>query len=181
MEEVWKDVVGYEGLYQVSNMGRVKSLSRIGLNGNRLKERLLKPRPKAFGYLLVCLYKQGNCKNFLIHRLVAEAFIPNPNNYPQINHKDEVTYNNVVSNLEWCTCKYNINYGSHNERANKSKVNGKGSKAVLQFDLNGNFIKEYPSTSEIGRQLNFVISNISRCCNGLRKTANGYIWKYKNE
>ena len=113
--EIWKDVVYFEGLYQVSNLGRVKSLnySRTG------REKVLKPS-KTNGYLQVYLYKEGKSKRFSIHRLVAFAFIPNPNNLPIVNHKDEDKSNNCVDNLEWCTVAYNNNYGTKNQRQAES-------------------------------------------------------------
>ena len=120
MEEEFRDVKGYEGLYQVSNIGRVKSLG----NGNStcpyfLKERILSTT-KRRNYLAVTLSKQGKRKMYSLHRLVAETFIPNPNNYPCVNHLDENKQNNSVDNLEWCTYKYNCNYGTRNERISKA-------------------------------------------------------------
>ena len=120
MEEIWKDIVGYEGLYQVSNFGRVKSLAKYknGNGGSKFwrKERILKPANTGRGYLMVVLIKEKKRTTYILHRLVAQAFIPNPNNLPQINHKDENKTNNVVSNLEWCDNKYNSNYGTRNVR-----------------------------------------------------------------
>ena len=109
MKEIFKDIEEYEGLYQISNLGRVKSL-KYG------KERILKPAKDKKGYLYVCLYKQGKMKIYRVHRLVAQAFIPNPNNLPQVNHKDEDKTNNASSNLEFCDAKYNNNYGNHNKK-----------------------------------------------------------------
>ena len=116
--EIWKNIVGYEGKYQISNLGRVKSLKdRYGY-----RERILKPSTNKRGYKKVVLVKVGEKrKTFLVHRLVAEAFIPNPNNYSEVNHKDENPSNNNVDNLEWCTRKYNINYGTAIERATEKK------------------------------------------------------------
>ena len=161
-KEYWKPVVGYEGLYEVSNWGRVKSL-KFG------KEKILKPSKNKKGYLHVVLCKENILKNFLVHRLVAEAFIPNPNNYKEVNHKDEDKSNNIVTNLEWCDRKYNQNYGTINERL---------SKPVLQYDLEGNFIKEWKSTMECGRN-GYQQGHIADCCRGERKTHKGFIWKYK--
>lgn len=123
--EQWRDIKGYEGLYQVSNLGNIKSLTRVqcyayankGRRYRVTKEQLLIPAPTGENhYLCVTLYKDGKKRTKAIHRLVAETFIPNPFNLTQVNHKDEDKSNNSVSNLEWCTCKYNINYGSGNLR-----------------------------------------------------------------
>ena len=161
MEEIWKDKKDYEGHYQVSNFGRVKSI-KFG------KEIILKQSIR-HGYYYVGLLKNGKHKNYLVHRLVAEAFLENPDNLPQVNHKDENKQNNVVSNLEWCTHEYNNTYGTRIERC---------SKPVLQFDLNGNLIKEWKSINECGRN-GFKKSDICKCCRGERKTHRGFIWKYK--
>lgn len=118
MKEVWKDVVGYEGLYQISNTGKVKSLPKWAGKSLR-KERILKTPPDKDGYIKVVLCKNNKTRFLSVHRLMAEVFIPNPNNFPQINHKDENKQNNNLDNLEWCTCKYNINYGTRTERASK--------------------------------------------------------------
>lgn len=111
MQEIWKDVVGFEGYYQVSSLGRVMSLNR-----KYSGEHLMSPTKDKMGYMIVCLRKQGYKGNKKVHRLVAEAFIPNPDNLPQVNHKDEDKTNNNVENLEWCDCRYNINYGTVIER-----------------------------------------------------------------
>lgn len=111
MNEVWKDIEGYEGKYQVSNLGRVRGLDRKNSMGKTVKGRILKPRKTHAGYLRAHLCRDDR----YIHRLVAEAFIPNPNNLPQINHKDEDKANNSVDNLEWCTCEYNLSYGSRED------------------------------------------------------------------
>lgn len=115
MKEMWKDILGYEGLYQVSNLGDVRSLKYAG--GNKVK--MLK-QATVNGYKRVSLVKNGKGKNYLVHRLVAIAFIPNPDNLPIVNHKNEDKTNNNVNNLEWCTQEYNINYGTRNERASES-------------------------------------------------------------
>ena len=167
-KEYWKPVVGYEGHYQVSNFGSVKSI-KFG------KEIILKQHINKGGYYYVCLLKNGKHKNYYVHRLVAQAFIPNPYKLPQVNHKDENKTNNNVDNLEWCTNEYNHNYGTINERISQSQ-----SKPVLQYDLNGNLIKEWKSINECGRN-GFNQGDICKCCNGKRKTAKGFIWVYKNE
>lgn len=185
MREIWRDIKDYEGLYQVSNWGRVKSLG----NGksNNSKERFLRPGKDGCGYLQICLCKNGKTKMFLVHRLVATAFLENPNNLPEVNHKDEDKTNNFVGtpendyrdgNIEWCYGEYNKNYGSRNERISKTMTNGKLSKKVLQFTKTGKFVREWPSANECGRN-GFNHGHIVLCCNGERKTHKGYIWKYK--
>jgi len=163
MEEIWKPVVGYEGLYEISNLGKVKSL-KYG------KERILKSSKNKVGYLMVSLFKDGKHKIYKVHRLVASAFIPNNDLFKtEVNHKDENKENNNIENLEWCTHKYNINYGTRIEKI---------SKQVNQYDLAGNFIQSFQSTMEIERQLGFDNNHISECCNGKRKTAYGFLWEY---
>ena len=182
MEEIYKDIEGYEGLYQVSNLGNVKSLNY----SKTKKEKILKPCIFSNGYLKVDLCKNKTRKTYYVHRLVAKAFIENPNNYPMINHKDEFKINNVVSNLEWCDNKYNSNYGSRNERLGKaiSKAmtnNPKLSKSVGAFK-NGELVMTFPSTNEAQRQ-GFNQGNVAACCrNCYNRPGNnvykGYTWKY---
>lgn len=177
MNEVWKDINGYEGLYKISSLGRVKSLNykRTG------KERILKLDIDGKGYIQVVLCKNGRGKMHRVHRLVAQAFIPNPDNLPCINHRDECKTNNIVDNLEFCSYKYNLTYGSRIKRVSEKQINGKASKKVFQYTLNGEFVAEYPSTMEVQRQLGYSQGNISLCCNGKLKTAYGYIWSYIKE
>lgn len=163
MIEIFEDIAGYEGLYQVSNWGTVKSLGNG--NSNNSKEKILKPTKDKKGYLTVDLYKDGKRKIYKVHRLVAQTFIENPNNLPQVNHKDENKKNNAASNLEWCDAKYNINYGTRNEKI---------SKQLMCLETG----KIYPSTREVQKQLGFAHSNISKCCNGKLKQAYGYTWCY---
>ena len=168
-KEYWKPVVGYEGLYEVSNWGRVKSL-----NYNHTgKGKILKQNQIKNGYKSVMLYKDGNGKNYLVHRLVAEAFLPNPNDYKEVNHKDENPQNNIVSNLEWCDRLYNVRYGTGIERRSKKR-----SKPVLQYDLEGNFIKEWKSVTECGIN-GYKQGHVAACCRGERKTHKGFLWEYK--
>lgn len=162
IKEIWKDKKDYEGHYQVSNCGRVKSI-KFG------KEIILELIKNKGGYYSVNLSKNGIVKNYLVHRLVAEAFIDNPDNLPQVNHRDENKLNNNVDNLEWCTNEYNINYGTRTERY---------SKPVLQYTLDGEFVGEWPSARECGRN-GFNTRHVGDCCRGERKTHKGYIWKYK--
>lgn len=172
-KEIWKDIIGYEGLYQVSNFGRVKSF-KFG------KERILKPGTNKYGYLIVILCKNGKVKHFYVHRLVAEAFIPNPHNYPCVNHKDECKTNNNVNNLEWCTYTYNNNYGTKIERISKNRDTSKYFKPILQYTLDGVFVREWKSIAEAGRN-GFNQGHITDCCRGVRKTHKGFIFKYKED
>ena len=179
--EIWKPIKGFEGLYEVSNFGRVKSLPKITNNQYGKEERILKPGVTN-GYYFVCLCKNGKNTLKLVHRLVAEAFLPNPDNLPCVNHKGENPSKNFVWQLEWCTQGYNINYGHRNNKVSDTLTNRTDlSKPVLQFDLNGNLIKEYPSIIEAERQTGFNNAHISKCCLGKRKTAYKYIWKYKEK
>lgn len=165
--EIWKDVEGYEGLYQVSNMGRVKSLKYD-------KEKIIKSCKNSRGYLIVNLYKDKKMKDHKVHRLVAQAFLPNPNNLPQVNHKNEIKTDNRVDNLEYCDSSYNNNYGSRTERAVKAK-----SKPVLQFTKDGEFIRKWESATQVSRELGFNQSSISNCCKGkIYKSVGGYKWCY---
>lgn len=168
MNEIWKTIDDYPD-YMVSNMGRVKSLG----NDKTRKEKILKGGKDKYGYLFVKLWKEGKHKMFRIHRLVATAFIDNPNNLPQVNHIDEDKSNNRVDNLEFCTAEYNLNYGTHNEKIAKSL-----SIPILQFSKTGDFIKKWDSTMQVERELGINQSSITKCCKGKRKTANGYIWYY---
>lgn len=168
MEE-WRDIKGYEGLYQVSDQGRVKSLNYKLTE----KEKILKPIKNIRGYWKVNLSKNGKQKTYFIHRIVAQVFIPNPKNMPEINHKNEDKSNNTASNLEWCDRKYNINYGTHNQRAAEARY-----KKVLQFTKTGIFIKEYPSIKVAERQTGVNDGSISACCLGKYKSAGGFVWKY---
>ena len=177
ISEIWKDIKGYEGRYQVSNMGRVKSLKRTVTkkNGRKqtIQERFLKPRGNSNGYLRVYLREGGDTgKNFSVHRLVCEAFHENPENKPCVNHIDENKVNNVASNLEWCTVKENCNHGTRNTRIAKS---------VGQYTRDGVLIKVWQSAYEVQRQLGFFQGHIGQVARGKRKTAYGYVWKYIEE
>lgn len=170
--EQWKNIKGYDGKYQVSDLGRVRSL-KFG------KERVLVGCKQKYGYLLVNLCKDGKVKTCLLHRLVAEAFIPNPYGLTEVNHKDEDKTNNAVSNLEWCTHKYNINYGTCIERRAKALTNYPStSKVVYQYTKDGTLVRSYPSVMEAERRTGYDQGYITDCCNGKHKQAYGFIWSY---
>lgn len=180
MEE-WRDIEGYEGLYQVSNEGRVK-----GLVSGKYRKFMV----SWDGHLRVTLSKNSKKKPKLVHRLVAEAFIPNPNGLPQVNHMDENPKNNKVENLEWCTAEYNANYGTRNERISITQRNCTStSKKVYQYTLNGELVKVWESVGECDRN-GFSKGNVGACCRGgyFSKSRNkwinchnykGYRWSYK--
>lgn len=179
MEEIWKDIKGYEGLYQVSNLGRVRSLDRIVVysrnNAIHLhKGKVLIPTLNSFGYCRLNLYKNGKNKNVAIHQLVAQAFISNPNNLPQINHRNEIKTDNRVENLEYCTAKENQNYGSCIERRAKKHF-----KSIFQLDLSSKLLKEWNSITQITQTLGYNKSCISETCRGNQNTAYGFKWYYK--
>ncbi len=159
--EEWRDIEGYEGYYQVSNKGRVKSLERIDSNNHPVKEKILKQCFTNCGYLRVGLRKDGKLKLFLVHRLVAEAFIPNPNDFPCVNHKSERKTENNVKNLEWISVKDNNNFGTRNERMSKAKTNNpKISTPIKCFDFKTNEETIYPSIMEAARNFNVSSSSI---------------------
>lgn len=174
--ERWKPIAGYEGIYEISSLGRVKSLPKNFTRNSRIvnfSERLLTPS-NSRGYRTIVLTKNGIHKTYAIHRLVALAFIPNPNKYPQVNHKDEDKSNNNVENLEWCTSLYNQNYGTCQLRKSKSK-----GVPVIQYSKDGFFINEYPSLKVAAATNGFQSSPIQNCCCGRSKSSYGFIWKYK--
>ena len=176
MSEKSLDFLGYPN-HTITDDGIVFSLDYRHTG----KKKEVKQRKNKKGYFDVGLYnKVIKNKIFRVHRLVALAFIPNPYDLPQVNHKDEVKTNNNVSNLEWCDVKYNNNYGTKNERCCEKLLNRKDqSRSVKQFTKDGVFIKEYPSMMEAERQTGYINSYISSCCKGRRKSAYGYIWRYK--
>ena len=196
--EIWRTVIYdgeiYEG-FEVSNWGRIKSLNYRHTG----KFKLMSPIKDKDGYFKIQLWKNRKRKTCLVHRLVAEVFIPNPDNLPQVNHRiegdkgktinmvffnEDGSINKEKSTIEWCDHTYNINYGTRNERAgkaiSKAKINGKCSKKVLQFTLDGDFIREWESISECGRN-GFDKGAVWRCCNGKLKQYKGFIWRYKKE
>ena len=188
-QEEWKDIPGYEGIYQVSSLGRVKSLERNVWIKSRNHFRTIKESIKALQkfrskqgsttYYKILLYKNNKVDTRWVHRLVAEAFIPNPENFPEINHIDEDGLNNKVSNLEWCSHRYNNQFGTKNQRtADKEQT------PVKMFDKNGNFIMGFKSAKDACNYLGLSLNcrnNISHVCRGKRKSAYGYTWKYGQE
>lgn len=170
MKEIWKDIKYFENVYQISNLGRIKSLPKKRNSKFNNKEIILKQFKNTNGYLQIDLWKNNKRKHILVHKLVAQTFIENSNNYPFINHKDENKQNNCVDNLEWCTAKYNANYGTRNLRL---------SSAVLCIELN----KKYNSIKEASEDLKIYKTSISHCCANSKhyKTAGGYHWRYIKE
>ena len=181
-EEIWKDIVGYEGLYQVSNLGRVKSLNYKHSD----KEKIRKLAIDKYGYPIVTLYNENKGKTHTIHRLVAEAFIDNSNNNPCIDHINTDRTDNRVCNLKWVTHKENnnnpltIDKKRKNPRYGVTGVNNVRSTVVLQFSKDGEFIKKWDCITDVQRELGINRGNVIKCCKGKRKTANGYIWRYAN-
>lgn len=180
-KEIWKDIKGYEGCYKISNTGKVLSTERTIVTkfNNRkhvTRNRLLKPFVNKRGYFIVSLNKNNMKTKYSIHRLVAEAFIPNPSNLPQVNHKDECKSNNCVENLEWCTAKYNVEYSKTLLCAQAARQ-----RSVMQFTKNNQPINVFPSSAEASRMTGVCQSNITLACQGKYKTAGGYIWKYYEE
>lgn len=177
MRQMWKEIPNTEGLYLISDKGRVFSVR---------SNRLLKRQYQSNGYERTELNINGVSKKYFVHRLVAEAFLPNPNNYPIVNHKDENPKNNCVDNLEWCTAKYNSNYGTCKERrvANtdyKRGADNPKSLKVYQFDLQGNFIAEYGSCREAAKATGLLANKISETRSGKRKQHGGFYWSDSRE
>lgn len=168
MQEEWRDVVGYEGYYQVSNFGNIRSI-----RFNKIRQ--IRPAEKSNGYFHVSLCVDRKSKICLVHRLVAKAFIENPNNYPSINHKDENKSNNNMNNLEWCTDSYNCLYGNRNK-----KISNKIYKPIIQLK-DGIEIKRFVSAKHIKEELGYNPSAISNSIYGKLKNAYGFEWKFVNE
>ena len=190
--EIWRTPI-YKGIkyekYQVSNYGRLKNLNYR----NTGRERMMNPWEDKDGYFRVGLRKNGKTDFILVHRLIAETFIPNPDNLPQVNHKiegdkgktinmvffnEDGSINKEKSTIEWCSIEYNHNYGTINERISKANTNGKLSKPVLQLTIDGEFVREYPSVRECERN-GFEHSGVIRCCLGKQKTHKGFKFMYK--
>ena len=162
--ETFVKIEGFEK-YEVSNLGKVRNIK---------SSIVLKPWITKDGYLRHCLYKHNKRKNLLLHRIIATAFIDNPGKKPQVNHIDENKLNNDLSNLEWCTGRENLVHGTRTKR-----VAEKLSKKVIQLDLNDSVLNEFESMGQAERETGVPSGNISRCCNGERKSAGGYKWRKK--
>lgn len=175
MEEIWKDVDRYDGLYQISNFGRVRNNKGL----------LMAQKPSKDGYVRLLLFKRGKYKAEYVHILVANAFIPNPESKPEVNHIDCCKSNNRADNLEWVTRSENHYHAVNNGLKPVCPTIGKYasdnpcSKPVLQFDMNGNFIKEWKSRIDAARHVGCTPSSITRCVNGERKSCKGFVWKRK--
>lgn len=179
-KEIWKDIKGYEGLYQVSNLGRVRSMDRYDSLKHFRKGRILKQSKINSGYLTVSL---GRNNRFLVHRIVAKTFLNNPDNLPCINHKNNNKTDNRLSNLEFCSYHYNNTYGTHKQLQRESHINNlensKRAKSVNQYSLDNEYIKTFLSARRASEELNVCHSGIIRCCNGQLKTCGGYKWSFK--
>lgn len=198
--EEWHDIIGYEGYYKVNNLGIIKSIARFDRNNHFHSEKILKQRIDKYGYFVINLCKDGMEKTYKVHRIVAQAFIPNPNNLPEINHKNEIKSCNYVDNLEWCSTKYNANYGTRPQRisakrkgrpnlhcrGDKNYFYGKhfrrglspSAKQVKQYMPDGQIVAVYDCTLSAAEAVGVHRSAIAMACRGERKLIKGYIWKY---
>ena len=167
-KEIWKDIEDYKGLYQVSNLGRVRGLDRIDGSGRGWKGRMLSGKLRKNGYREVILCRDGKRKYMLVHRLVAEAFLPNLDNLPQVNHKDENPNNNQVDNLEWCDSQYNNNYGNHIKRVAEAM------EKPIYVVTNSGHRYYFSGVSKAARLLGLHYQNITACLHGRQKTCHGY-------
>lgn len=185
--EIWKDIEGFEGIYQVSNLGRVKSCDRnvkCGRGSKRMPSQILYQHVLSlhggtYRQCQVHLWLNGEENKFIVARLVAKAFIPNPHNLPQVNHKDEDPTNNHVDNLEWCTCAYNLAY--NDGRARRAETRRKSYKRVLQIDNNDNVVREWESAIAAARGIGCALGSVSRVINGYRKYVRGFRFVWKDE
>lgn len=185
MTEEWRDIPGYEGLYQASNLGRVKSLARSMVESHKdtryvrsYPERILSQGDDGNGYKLCWLSIGGKGKSIRTRRLIALAFLPNPSSLPEVNHKDRNRSNNCVENLEWCTRLYNCHYGGAITRMS-ARIIARQNKEICQMDMDGNILAIYPSVKEATRLTG--IFNISAAARGKLKSARGFKWRYMTD
>lgn len=173
MEEIWRDVVGYEGLYEVSSLGRIKSL-KTGI--------ILKDQKGRHGYRTVWLYGKKSMpgrtgKNYFVHRIVAMAFCPNPSGFNEVNHKNEIKWDNRADNLEWCSHQYNSSYGERGKKIGEKNTNGKRSTPIDQLDMDGNYIRTFPSWAEM-RRSGYHPGCVWKQIHGKYTNAYGFKWRY---
>lgn len=182
---MWKDIPGYEGLYQASDSGHIRSVDRFDIGGNKIKGVVLKQRSARGGYLRVGLWKDGVMKTTLVHRAIAAAYVPNPEAKPQVNHVDENKENNTAENLEWVSCKENVNHGTRNARivANSDRVGAaeKLRKSVIQMTIEDKVVAKWPSIRSAARATGINNGSISNCCRGIKKSTHGFKWALAEE
>ena len=198
--EIWKEIEGFDGIYYISNYGKVRSIDRIGLNKHFIPGRDLAIRKDKDGYCIVTLYIDRKRVDKKVHRLVAEAFIPNDNDYPQVNHKNEIKDDNYYKNLEWCTNKYNCNYGTHNQKISTAmkgrkhpymqgdknyfhthiykRKNHPYARKVNQHDIDGNLIAVFYCVKDAAEAVGCTGGAITMACKGKRDKIKGYKWSY---
>lgn len=179
MQEIWKDIPNFEDSYQVSNLGRFRAKERkvrtFGGAYRTISAGIRKPNKCKNGYYEVFCNRAQKRQVFLLHRLVAQVFIPNPNNLPEVNHKDEDITNCRADNLEWCTSKYNANYGTRTQRCIE---NNPQKRPVNQYTKDGRFIKRWRMINDAARHVGVDGSAITRVCKGKQHTSMGYVWRY---
>lgn len=171
--EIWADIDTYKGYYQVSTLGKIRSLDRVLCDGRFYKGGIKTPSLESKGYLRIELMKNGLAKKHRINVLVANAFLPNPLNLPQVNHKNEIKTDNTVDNLEWCDSSYNNNYGLRNSRVSQAL-----SKPILQYSLDGSFVKKWDNAKDAASFYGVSHTAIQKVCRGIHKKCKGYIWVY---
>lgn len=187
-QEIWKDIEGFEGYYKVSNQGRILALERNVSDRQRRKEKIRPTTIQKDGYAKIILYREFTYKAFMTHRLVAKAFVSNPENKPHVNHKNSIRDDNRAENLEWVTSSENsihsFKYGNRKPYAHWKGMKGKNcplSKPVIQMTMDKEYITEFAGQQEAQRETGIHQATISQCCRGVKKNAGGYFWQYKNK